>query len=67
MRNPFHPIHERLESIDARVRRMSIGVDLHRYAYFDAVPPTAIYTLGDTPPIQHLRFEGIPDQDVRDS
>jgi len=48
---------EWLESLDGWVKMLALGVDMRRYAYFDAHTPTSIYTLDGS---AHLhRREGV--------
>jgi len=48
---------EWLESLDGWVKMLALGIDMRRYAYFDAHTPTSLYTLDGLP---HLsRHEGV--------
>lgn len=48
---------EWLESLDGWVKMLALGIDMRRYAYFDAHTPTSVYTLDGS---AHLsRREGV--------
>jgi len=51
-------IGEWVASLDSLTRLGAHGVDLQRYAYFDATAPVVQYYLGDLAPVMFERFKG---------
>jgi hypothetical protein len=51
-----------VESLDKLTRLGAIGIDLQRYAYFDAVAPVAQYYISDTPTSPFVRFKELTDE-----
>ena len=51
-----------VESLDQLTRLGALGVDLQRYAYFDAVAPVVHQYLNDEPPTFYVRFEELNDE-----
>jgi hypothetical protein len=54
-------IHTWLEALDERVKLLALGVDLTRYAYFEAHTPLVRYNLGTGSPQEYEPIEGAPD------
>jgi hypothetical protein len=50
-------IVEWIDAIDHLTRLGALGIDTQRYAYFDAVAPSAIYLASDHPTVSRVRFE----------
>lgn len=48
-----------IEALDNLTRLGALGVDLQRYAYFDAVAPLATYFASDTRTSPRVRFENV--------
>lgn len=65
---PYGKLREWVKGLDARIRLAAIGVDLSRYAYFDAVAPVLTYLIGDERgPAMSVRFENVTDDHFRAS
>jgi len=65
---PLEDLQNWVAELDARVRLTAVGVDLSRYAYFDAVAPTATYLLSDERgPATRVRFKGLTDDHYKAS
>jgi hypothetical protein len=65
---PYTELHSWVEALDARIRLAAIGVDLSRYAYFDAVAPVATYlATDDRGPVTRVQFKGVTDDHYRAS
>ncbi len=55
---PFREFQGWVEALDKRVKLSAMGIDLSRYAYFDAVAPTHTRLASDERgPHAHVRFE----------
>lgn len=60
-------IVEWIEAIDNLTRLGALGIDTQRYAYFDAVAPTAMYLASDHPTVGSVRFENPTDEHFKAS
>lgn len=59
-------LHEWIKALDDRLRLLSMGIDLSRYAYFDAVAPIATYAVDHgRGPWMNVRFSDVTKEQYR--
>jgi hypothetical protein len=58
-RDVLEKVSEWVSSLDRLTRYGALGIDLQRYAYFDAVAPKARYVIGDVPAMPFVQFEQV--------
>jgi hypothetical protein len=58
---------EWIEALDGLTRLGALGVDLQRYAYFDAVAPVATYFASDDRTSPRVRFQDVTTEHFRAS
>lgn len=56
---------EWVNRLDKRLRLTTHGIDMQRYAYFDAVAPKAIYLASDSRTMSHVTFKAVTDEHFR--